>query len=1407
MNIIIRFKMYWLLVIVLTLSTTLSQAQLDSPVTIGYCSSMPPPETLGDNLVSGVGEKNSLWNVGQTLRVEFLDGSTLLRQKVIQYATIWEQYANIKFDFVQSGSSDIRISFAIKGIFQSQVGTDAKGTPSNRPTMYLGFSENAPESEFSRLILHEFGHAIGLQHEHQHPENNIQWNKPVVYQWFLDRLGWSREVVDFNLFQAKPKNTVYYCAYNPSSIMHYFILQEFTLNNFEVGDNTTLSTEDKNFIQKLYPTSERGNPICGACTDCVEEYTLVTRIQGNGTISANPSSGNNTNCSANCAGIYATGTVVRLSATPNTGYRFVRWSGANCTNNASTNCSVTVNNNEVVSAIFEKIPDNTMSISIEGNGSIRATANEVIQDCSSNCVISYEPNQAVQLMAIPNKDYQFVRWTGTVCNNSTATNCRFTMERNQEVTAIFEKIASKNLSVVVNGNGSIELQSNNAAVYTCTNSCTYNAPENSPLELVARPATGYRFVEWQGEICNSRTNTTCSLILSRDLNVEAVFEPIPPSSNQLTVEIVGLGAVIVSDNNQTEICETNCELNYPRNSSIQLWANPANGYRFDSWVGIACNGSPAANCSLELTSSQGIIARFEPIHTNDICISFSATATNVTCNTGSVSVRIDEGLAPFTIRVNGPISGDATVNNTSFRIEDFRAGNYTINIQDAAGCETTEQFSIANTCAQGNLSDVVAARSKISNDSKPIPMITQLSHFPTIMLNNKSVGLSLTEAINPSSIVDLTATFSTRTLNMNTSNSNVVTGFQKGERATYIEELSKDTARAQQQREKQHIIPLCTARPLNFTSQNEQAQGVFERNRLWDVGQTIRVKFLGGEQELKNKIIQGAREWERYANIKFQFVTSGPAEIRIGFIEGVNNSSQIGTEALRIEETRETMNFSFFDDATEKYIWWVIRHEFGHALGLLHEHLHPKNNINWDKDFLYEYQRPLSKEEVNNLFFNTYDEDNVYFCEYDPLSVMHYAVSNNYTLDNFTVGTNIISQEDKNFIGRLYPFSGIRNPLDCGFCSDDCGEKNLSIKINGGGSVVSIESGGPINQCNSNCAESYEEGTQIVVNAIPDQGYQFVGWQGGGCGNESSCSLTLNSHTTITARFEKINVPSTKELKIRVDGEGSVIINAANTSNTCNHSCTFIYNGPLDFQLQAVPATGHHFVRWEGNYCSNTLANCEFEINVNETIRAIFAEDASCLDLTVTPRNSNCNTGIISVAITDGSAPFNIAISGPISGDASTNNTSFIIEDLPSGAYTILLVDAMGCEATQDFSIANTCLNGETNASNRSKSTASSLKLIVEEKSRSATALLEVSPNYPNPFRERTAIPFTLTARGTVSLEIFHSNGQKVYQSEQFYEAGDHQIELGATVLQQSGLYIYHFKIDEALVIGKMIRL
>lgn len=199
-------------------------------------------------------ESKKLWQPGRTLRIRFLDGDPVVQAKVKQYAQQWTQHANIKFDFGVEPDADIRISFRDRGSW-SFVGTDALSIPKEQPTMNFGWlSPTSDEKTISRVVLHEFGHALGCIHEHQHPQGGIPWDKEAVYRFCAGSPSfWSRAEVDQNIFQKYSTSQTQFSAFDEKSIMIYPISNQLTIGDFEVALNTVLSATDKKFIGQIYP--------------------------------------------------------------------------------------------------------------------------------------------------------------------------------------------------------------------------------------------------------------------------------------------------------------------------------------------------------------------------------------------------------------------------------------------------------------------------------------------------------------------------------------------------------------------------------------------------------------------------------------------------------------------------------------------------------------------------------------------------------------------------------------------------------------------------------------------------------------------------------------------------------------------------------------------------------------------------------------------------------------------------------------------------------------------------------------------------------------------------------------------------------------------------------------------------
>ena len=202
----------------------------------------------------GTGVKGKFWPAGQVLRVRFLNGSTALQNKVLNYAKTWSTHANVTFVKVTAGTAETRVRFGNLG-HNSYVGTDNLSIAANLQTMNLQFTDNTSESEVRRVSLHEFGHALGLMHEHQNPFANISWDKPKVYAYYAATQGWSQQMVDAQVLNKLAYAPTQHTGLDPLSIMSYSIPASLTTNGFSIPWNTELSVIDKEFIGKMYSST------------------------------------------------------------------------------------------------------------------------------------------------------------------------------------------------------------------------------------------------------------------------------------------------------------------------------------------------------------------------------------------------------------------------------------------------------------------------------------------------------------------------------------------------------------------------------------------------------------------------------------------------------------------------------------------------------------------------------------------------------------------------------------------------------------------------------------------------------------------------------------------------------------------------------------------------------------------------------------------------------------------------------------------------------------------------------------------------------------------------------------------------------------------------------------------------
>ncbi|KAH9995886.1 hypothetical protein BJV74DRAFT_298794 [Russula compacta] len=187
------------------------------------------------------------------------------------------------------------------------------------------------------------------------------------------------------------------------------------------------------------------------------------------------------------------------------------------------------------------------------------------------------------------------------------------------------------------------------------------------------------------------------------------------------------------------------------------------------------------------------------------------------------------------------------------------------------------------------------------------------------------------------------------------------------------------------------------SRARNDSARSSLRLGV-ENQFKWQNGRTLTVCFLGYPSEyLKRRVKEIAPQWMRYANIKFHFVEGQRADIRIKFtgLNG-NSSSYVGSDNLNISPHEETMELGLVDSSSEALIRRTVLHEFGHALGCVHEHSQPNFPFHWNEQVVIDAHRGIwDAQTVRDNIFEKYNHQQVTASSFDRRSIMLYHFPQN----------------------------------------------------------------------------------------------------------------------------------------------------------------------------------------------------------------------------------------------------------------------------------------------------------------------------------------------------------------------------------------------------------------------------
>lgn len=198
-------------------------------------------------------EDTKIWNQ-KSITFHFIDGTEQQKSEVKKFAKLWQRYTGIRFKYTNTKPSLFTFDKYYKITFKGNSNQSTRGKVNG--TIQLGdLSGNILFRKTT--ILHEFGHMLGLGHEHQRYDRPTTLNNKALINACIQNQQQPREWCKENLSDITQSVVFIKSEYDTNSIMHYS-LKNIVGNNanllkaLPLADSNSLSFTDKYYIALLY---------------------------------------------------------------------------------------------------------------------------------------------------------------------------------------------------------------------------------------------------------------------------------------------------------------------------------------------------------------------------------------------------------------------------------------------------------------------------------------------------------------------------------------------------------------------------------------------------------------------------------------------------------------------------------------------------------------------------------------------------------------------------------------------------------------------------------------------------------------------------------------------------------------------------------------------------------------------------------------------------------------------------------------------------------------------------------------------------------------------------------------------------------------------------------------------------
>ena len=651
--------------------------------------------------------------------------------------------------------------------------------------------------------------------------------------------------------------------------------------------------------------------------------------------------------------------------------------------------------------------------------------------------------------------------------------------------------------------------------------------------------------------------------------------------------------------------------------------------------------------------------------------SFTATPTAATCGgSGSIRVKTENGSAPYTISLDGPISGSAQTHLSMFTLVDLPGGTYKLTIEDGNWCSYEVEVTIDNS---EELDIHVEADGGVCGEKGTI-LVTMSNGLPTYAISwsgpvsgsaSTSEDHYLIEDL-PSGTYQITVEDSNwcsehATVHVSNSDGSLTASVmgidgQCGETGGLWIDIDNGTG------------------PYKITWHGPTDGSLLTYETALDIpglpggSYTVKIKdandctytevvYVNETTDLSIGVEVTDGTCGEYGSL-WVSISGGQADYIVSWDGPVDGSAS----------TDET-NFAITDLPAGTYTVKVT--DAANCTDYKVVHISSSGEV---LDIQVVRSNPTCGASNGYLWVSVGNGTGPYKIKWSgPLDGYVNDADGSYQITNLVAGSYTIEVEDANgcyghVTKTLYAEDSdldVELIAEQPTCSDD---GRIKVKINGGSKPYQIRYSGPTN------------GT-VITNAqvFPITGlgagvYTIKVTEDGGCTFEGQVTLHEPAGLDFTVAAVPGDCGQSGSIDVEIS-EGQSPFYVTWTGPDSGDFTTF----ETWFRIVDL-SSGYYTVKiTDGNGCSKTRS-----VNLTNA-----GGDADFLTLTAFPGDCG-DAGKIKVNVSsDAEKPYQVTWSGPSNGTATTTASSFFISNLESGTYTIKLVDDNGCSDTEEISLDN----------------------------------------------------------------------------------------------------------------------